>query len=74
MPAFRRICVNAIGFQPARTIEKITVFDVMDQLDQQGIDSIPIAQSKDLDKLKASLVRLHEMLVKSPDNLKLKDV
>jgi len=46
----------------------------MDQLDQQGIDSIPIAQSKDLDKLKASLVRLHEMLVKSPDNLKLKDV
>jgi len=65
---------EAIGFQPARTIEKITVFGVMDQLDQQGIDSIPIAQSKDLDKLKASLVRLHEMLVKSPDNLKLKDV
>jgi len=65
---------EAIGFQPARTIEKITVFGVIDQLDQQGIDSIPIAQSKDLDKLKASLVRLHEMLVKSPDNLKLKDV
>lgn len=65
---------ESIGFQPARTIEKITVFGVMDQLDQQGIDSLPIAQSKDLDKLKASLVRLHEMLVKSPDNLKLKDV
>ncbi len=65
---------EAIGFQPARTIEKITVFGVMDQLDQQGIDSIPISQSKDLDKLKASLVRLHEMLLKSPDNLKLKDV
>ena len=65
---------EAIGFQPARTIEKITVFGVMDQLDQQGIDSIPIAQSKDLDKLEASLVRFHEMLVKSPDNLKLKDI
>jgi len=65
---------ETIGFQPARTIEKITVFGVMDQLEQQGIDSIPIAQSKDLDKLKASLVRFHEMLVKSPDNLKLKDV
>jgi len=65
---------EAIGFQPARTIEKITVLGVMDQLDQQGIDSIPIAQSKDLDKLKASLVRFHEMLGKSPDNLKLKDI
>ncbi len=65
---------EAIGFQPARTIEKITVFSVMDQLDQQGIDSIPIAQSKDLDKLKASLVRFHEMLGKSPENLKLKDI
>lgn len=65
---------EAIGFQPARTIEKITVLGVMDQLDQQGIDSIPIAQSKDLDKLKASLVRFHEMLGNSPDNLKLKDI
>ena len=63
-----------IGFQPARTIDKITVFGVMDQLDQQGIDSIPISQSKDLDRLKASLVRFHEMLLKSPDNLKLKDI
>ncbi len=65
---------EAIGFHPACTIEKITVLGVMDQLDQQGIDSIPIAQSKDLDKLKASLVRFHEMLGKSPDNLKLKDI
>ncbi|MFQ5930371.1 MAG: YhjD/YihY/BrkB family envelope integrity protein [Acidobacteriota bacterium] len=62
------------GFQPARTIENLTIFSVIDQLDQQGTDSIPIAESKDLDKLRASLVRFHDVLVESPENLKLKDV
>ncbi|NIO10147.1 MAG: YihY family inner membrane protein [Deltaproteobacteria bacterium] len=65
---------EAVGFQPARTIDKITVFGVIDQLDRQGLDSIPIAQTPDLQKLSGSLVRFQEMLLQSPDNVLLKDI
>ncbi len=63
-----------IGYQPSRSIEDISVLDVVNRLEQRGMDSLPVAQSREFDRLKESLAQLQETAEKSPANLKLKDV
>lgn len=63
-----------VGYQPAHCIDDISVIGVMKHLDQRGIDSLPVAQSKDFNKLKETLVQLQALVEKSPANLKLKDL
>ena len=63
-----------IGYQPARYIEGLTVAGVLDKLDQRGIDSIPVVESKTLEKLKESLAKFHDVVEQSPVNLRLKDL
>jgi hypothetical protein len=46
----------------------------MDRLDQHGIDSLPIADSAHLDKIRHTLRRFCETNAQSPDNVKLQDL
>ncbi len=63
-----------MAYQPARTIEDLTVSSVLDKLDQQGIDSIPIVESKSLARLKEGLGQFREAIERSPANVTLKDL
>ena len=63
-----------IGYQPARAIDQITIAFVIDALDRQGTDDLPIAESKEFDKLATSLGTFDESMRQSPANVALKDI
>jgi hypothetical protein len=43
-------------------------------LDQQGIDTVPVAESTDINKLRETVQRFREMNEQSSANLKLQDL
>lgn len=63
-----------VAYQPGCDIDGLTVAAVIARLDQQGLDTVPIAQSSYLDKYRETLRRFHEMNEQSPANLKLKEL
>jgi membrane protein len=65
---------EGVAYQPACDIQRLTVSGVIERLDQQGIESIPIAESADLTKVRETLRRFHEVNANSPANLKLQDL
>jgi membrane protein len=71
------VCTNEvenIGYQPGTQIDDLTVEMVSERLDQQGTDSIPIVESKSLERIRDILRRFHEMNNKSPMNLKIQEL
>jgi membrane protein len=62
------------AYQPARNPRDITVQYVIDALEGQGIDDIPVAESKELDKLSACLKDFHSLIAQSPSNMRLQDI
>jgi len=65
---------KVIAYQPARDIEDLTIHSIFNLLDHHGITDIPLAETKALGKLRASLANLSKVFEKSPDNLTLKDI
>jgi membrane protein len=63
-----------VAYQPGRYIDDLTVVSVVDKLDEHGIDSIPVANTQSLEKLKAALRQIRESIEKLPANVRLKDV
>jgi membrane protein len=63
-----------VAYQPARSPEDITVQYVIDALEEQGIDDIPVAESKELKKLSACLKNFHKLIAQSPSNMRLQDI
>ena len=63
-----------VAYQPACDINRLTVSAVLEGLDQQGINALPVAESTDLDRLRETLKRFHEMSEQSPVNVKLRDL
>lgn len=63
-----------IAYQPACDIDRLTVAGVMDRLDRQGITSVPMADSTEINKLRETVKRFSEMIEQSPANLKLQDL
>lgn len=63
-----------VAYQPARDIEAFTVKNVIDMLEQRGSDNIPVAQSKELDRLSDCLKTFSDMIEKLPANVSLKDI
>ena len=63
-----------VAYQPARDIDRLTVSAVLEQLDQQGIDALPVAESTGLNRLRETLKRFHEMSEQSPVNVRLRDL
>jgi membrane protein len=62
------------AYQPACDIHRLTVAGVIERLDQQGVTTVPIADSPDVQKLRESINRLREMNEQSSANLKLQDL
>ena len=65
---------NRAAYQPARDIELFTIKYVIDSLEQHGSDTVPVAGSKELDKLSECLNAFGEVIEKSPANMKLKEI
>lgn len=65
---------QAMAYHPARDIEDMTMQSVIDRLDQRGIDTIPVAQTKSLQILRNNLAQFHDTLTASPGNVLLKDI
>ncbi len=65
---------NNLFYQPARDPEQLTIFYVLDTLDQQGVDAVPIINSEELNKLKATFDKFKAAVESSPANIALKDI
>jgi hypothetical protein len=52
----------------------LTVAGVIDRLDQQGITTVPVAESSDFHKLRETVQQFREMIEQSPENLRLQDL
>jgi len=63
-----------VAYQPACDINRLTVSAVLEGLDQQGINALPVADSTDLDRLRETLKRFHDMSEQSPVNVRLRDL
>ena len=63
-----------VAYQPARDPEGITVQYVIDALERQGIDDIPVAKTKELKKIAACLKDFHDLVARSPANMRLQDI
>ena len=62
------------AYQPARTINVLTIKYIIDALEQRGIDNIPVAQTKELKTLSETLQTFNDTIEKSPANRLLKDI
>jgi membrane protein len=63
-----------VAYQPARNPETITVQSVIEALEQRGDDDIPVAESKELKKISATLKDFHNLIARSPSNKRLQDI
>ncbi len=63
-----------IAYQPARDINKFTIKYIIDALEQRGVDSIPVAQTKELKTLSEALQTFKDTIEKSTANKLLKDM
>jgi membrane protein len=62
------------AYQPARTIDVLTIKYVIDALEQRGADNIPVAQTKELKTLSETLQTFNDTIEKSSANRLLKDL
>jgi membrane protein len=62
------------GYQPARDINGLSIRNVLDAIDQNGIDNIPVAKTEELNVLSDSLRKFSEAMESSPANRLLKDI
>ena len=65
---------TTVAYQPATDPDRVTIKYVIDALDKQGSDNIPVEQSGALARLSESLEAFGELLETSPANKKLKEI
>jgi len=65
---------NESAFQPARDPHDLTIKNVIDSLENKGVDNLPIVQSPELKNLSESLEKFNEACQKSQANKLLKDI
>jgi membrane protein len=63
-----------VAYQPGCDIDLLTIASVIGRLDQQGIDTVPIAESMNLKKVREAVKRFRDMNAQSPANLKLREL
>jgi len=61
-------------YQPARSVDHMTVKDVLDSLDHAGLNDLPHMESKELEKIRECLLEMDKDLEKSKSNPILKDL
>lgn len=62
------------AYHPAIYVDQLTIKNVLNMLDERGINDIPIAESKELDKLAESLRCFDEQIKTSKENYLLRDI
>jgi membrane protein len=62
------------AYQPARTLDKISVASVINVLDEYGSEDLPLAESDEMKRLEQSLQRIRQAAEESAANVALKDV
>jgi membrane protein len=62
------------AYQPAVDTDFLTIKYVVDKLEGRGTDDIPVAKTRELDKINESLQGFSKIIEKSPANLLLKDL
>ncbi|MBU0469324.1 MAG: YihY/virulence factor BrkB family protein [Candidatus Omnitrophica bacterium] len=62
------------AYHPAIYLDQLTIKNVLNMLDERGINDIPIAESKELEKLAQSLNTFDEQNKNSKENWILKDI
>jgi membrane protein len=63
-----------VAYQPACDTQRLTVAGVIERLDQQGVTTVPIVETADVQKLRETLKRYREMNEQSSANLRLQDL
>lgn len=63
-----------ISYQPARDISTITISSIVEKIDNQGINCIPLKENEEFEKITGILNNFKENLEKSDKNLLLKDI
>ncbi|MFH2137547.1 MAG: YhjD/YihY/BrkB family envelope integrity protein [Candidatus Omnitrophota bacterium] len=62
------------AYQPAHTTKGLKIKDVIDALEHRGTEAIPVARSKALEKIEASLKTLSQAVEKSSANIELEEI
>jgi hypothetical protein len=62
------------GYQPARDINTLTITSVIDAIDQNGTNNIPVAQTEEFVALSEAIDKFREEMEASPANRLLKDI
>ena len=62
------------GYQPARDIQTLTIKFVIDAIEQNGTNSIPVARNTEFESLSAAIEKFREDMEASPANRLLKDI
>jgi hypothetical protein len=65
---------HKFGYQPARDINWLSIKNVVEGIEQDGNDDIPVANTEELNVLSESLKKLSEAMENSPANRLLKDI
>jgi membrane protein len=65
---------SEVAYQPARTIENITLKIALDEYEKYGITTIPEYQSDDTEKISKYLNGISEACEKSTENVRLKEI
>jgi len=60
---------KAVGYQPATCIEEMRIKDVIDKLEKQGTDKIPVAQTDELKKIASAFDSFDRAAEKSGANI-----
>lgn len=65
---------SEVAYQPACDIHQLTVAGVIKRLDEQGIPTLPISESPDVQKLRETIKRFRDMNEQSSANLLLQNL
>jgi membrane protein len=62
------------GYQPARSVDAITIHYVVHALEQKGSNTMPIARTAELEDIAKRLESFRAQVEGSPENVRLKDI
>jgi len=65
---------QTFGYQPARDINGLSIKNVLEAIEQNGTDDIPVAKTEEFNVLSKSLEKFGEAMENSPANKLLKDI
>lgn len=65
---------RAPAYQPAADLDLLTVKYVMDKLEARGKDTVPIPETKEMERIAESLRGLGKAMEQSPSNVRLRDI